>query len=179
MESPSDPEELIELIEQGELDSEQLQELVKAHAHDSCEACEQAYELTDCRNIVELVFDTYQNKLTQTDYDLIEKSWVYNGERSIDYADTYTLALHPLSSLDALKFGAEAFFYNQIAWEREGLPLEDEKATQTLSRVAVHPKVTEEIFLEWLATVHEIQSHDGHSEACETCQSKFRQLWGQ
>ena len=179
MDFPTDPEELVELIEQGELDSEQLQELVKEHAHYSCDACEQAYELTDCFNIVELVFETYKNTLEQADYDLIVKSWVSQDGRGIFDRNLCELALHPLSDADDLESGTEWFFNFQIVNEQEGLPLDDQKATQTLARVASHPKVTEEIFLRWLDSVHEIQSHDGHSEACETCQSKFRQLWGQ
>jgi hypothetical protein len=178
---PTDPEDFVDWVSLGELSNHDVIELANAHRHDysSCALCSHLEnELQG--NVVELLFEHYKERLSQDAFDaLFQAMPVTMSYENGGYLEGVMVefALHPLSSSEELDAACRDYAIRErFNIEAGGMETEDEFMA-TLSRVAGHPKATEEIIRNWLSEVHDLR-HYGSPVLCEICKQHLLAVRG-
>jgi len=182
----SDSEKLVDFVTAKTLDMPALMDLAKQHHHHFglCEICTYISDNEDSGSVIDLLFQTYKSELTEEAVDLLIQLLPATAESSnggyLERLET-EFALHPKSSVGALRQGAKSFYQSEAIEINEGTPREDWQVRDILISVDSHPNATEEIFRDWLAASHEARESLGHVgavDACLICQGHFNLVWG-
>lgn len=185
----TDPEEFIEQVSRGDLTTDQVLGILEEHDHNwgGCEICEYIFD-SEIEYLNEYLLGKNPNCASEEVIDAaiehLTTHFNFNngGGEELTYV---TFATNPKSSAEALKSGATYMYWSEgIQYREEGESYPEEDFLDTLRLVAEHPKATESIFREWLQNGHDARSerehpdHPGSVDACEMCQSHFREVWG-
>jgi hypothetical protein len=187
---PTDPEEFVELVSEGDLNTDQLIQILDSHDHNtnSCEVCEYLYEdLGEGSYLTEFLVNSNSESITSEFIDRCIKhltdnfAWNNGGyEESV----AVELSTNPKSSAESLKSGATFFFWREgIQIRYDGESYDEDDFISNLKHVASHPLSTEEIFKDWLTSGHDPRAeidhedHKGSVDECQTCQGYFNKIW--
>lgn len=180
-ELPSDPEAFCEVVGEGNLTMEVLEELLTRHGNHNgaCDQCNYIWEEGLGSGVAEFLIATHSRSVEPA---LVEKALSQIAQASFDNVnfDSYlAIALTPNSNREtfdqAFEFLEDYALY--AAFMRDG------DLAGTLAKVASHPLGTEDDVRRWISRDHEMyleafwEGHDEDEDSCELCQQLFTESW--
>lgn len=188
MEYPDNPDEFVELVASGNLNSDQLLEILRLHTHDitECETCEYIDENGPQTCFFDFIFESNKDLVNLEILEYLTENLIStNDNRFLIHGLMSEWSLHPKSSVNLLTDGAWNWGTDMLHNLGEGDSYSLEEIEDTLSKVAEHPSVTEELFKLWLENVHNpgpfveppLDGCTGVVDACPTCQDIFSRIW--